>query len=202
MITVLSCCDLMAALTNMPLAAFIAMLWLTGGLNVHTTWPNFVLTLAAALQISSLLALLVMNFDRYLATSYPLFHRTSVKMRRLSTRLGILITNELTLTAMSAGGVNISFQAHILIVFILLTLAPMLFINSKLFLVIRRRRRNSGISSKKKKTISLTNISSCLIAVACYVVLSNNPFSNYSYLFRRATYLFSLSIDEIIIGDF
>ena len=26
----------------------------------------------------SLLALLVMNFDRYVATSYPIFHRTSV----------------------------------------------------------------------------------------------------------------------------
>jgi hypothetical protein len=30
-----------------------------------------------------LIALLVMNFDRYLATSHPIFHRTSVTKRRL-----------------------------------------------------------------------------------------------------------------------
>jgi hypothetical protein len=37
----------------------------------------------------SLLALLDMNFDRYLATSYPIFHRTSVTKGKLLTLLAI-----------------------------------------------------------------------------------------------------------------
>ena len=41
--------------------------------------------------VFSLFALLVMNFDRYLATSYPIFHRTSVTKGRLLTLLAILI---------------------------------------------------------------------------------------------------------------
>jgi hypothetical protein len=44
----------------------------------------------------SLFTLLVMNFDRYLATSYPIFHRTSVTKGRLLTLLAILIIVEIT----------------------------------------------------------------------------------------------------------
>ena len=112
-----------------------------------------------------------MSLDRYLATSYPLFHRTSVTNGRLLTLLAILITIELTLTAVSVNDIIISLQVHILIVFILVT-PPILFINYKLFLVIRRGLGNNEISSKRSKIISLTQISSCLIAVASYVVLS------------------------------
>ena len=171
MIMVLSCCDLVTVLTNNPLMAVVAFLWLTEMLDLNAKWPDLVLKIAVTHQTFSLLALLVMNFDRYLATSYPLFHRTSVTKRRLLTSLGIMISIELTLAAMSTKDVIISFQVHILIVFILLT-PPMLFINYKLFLVVRRSRINNGIPREKKRKISSTKISSCLIVVACYVVLS------------------------------
>jgi hypothetical protein len=48
----------------------------------------------------------------------------------------------------------------------------MLFINYKLFQVVRKSRRNKRISPGIKKTFSLKNISSCLLAVACVVVIS------------------------------
>ena len=51
-------------------------------------------------------------------------------------------------------------------------LPAMLFINYKLFLVVRKSRRNKRISPDMKNTFSLKNISSCLLAVACVVVLS------------------------------
>ncbi len=83
MIMVLSCCDLLAVLTNNPFLAVIAMLWLTQKLDTDSTWPHIYLRLTNVFLAISLLALLVMNFDRYLATSYPIFHRTSVTKGRL-----------------------------------------------------------------------------------------------------------------------
>jgi hypothetical protein len=48
----------------------------------------------------------------------------------------------------------------------------MLFMNYKMFAIARKSRRNNGISPDMKKTFSLKNISCCLLAVACFLVLS------------------------------
>jgi hypothetical protein len=58
------------------------------------------------------------------------------------------------------------------IIFCILLIPAMLFINYKLFQVVRKSRRNKRISPGIKKTFSLKNISSCLLAVACVVVIS------------------------------
>ena len=54
----------------------------------------------------------------------------------------------------------------------ILLIPAMLFINYKLFLVVRKSRKNKRISPGIKKTFSLKNISSCLLAAACVVVIS------------------------------
>ena len=171
MIMVLSCCDLLAVLTNSPLIAFISMSWLTGELDVNGRWPHISLSWTNTFLGFSLFALLVMNFDRYLATSYPIFHRTSVTKGRLLTLLAKLIIVEITLRVMSVNDFVISYQVHLLIISILL-IPAMLFINYKLFLVVRKSSKNERISPDMKKTFSLKNISSCLLVVACLVVIS------------------------------
>ena len=171
MIMVLSCCDLLAVVFNNPLTALGAVSWLTDELNISLKWLYFYGKFTSVLFKLSLFALLVMNFDRYLATSYPLFHRALVTKGRLLTLMAILTIIELTLTVLSTNDTFISFQVHVLVVFILVT-PPMLFINYKLFSVVRRNRRNNEILSERKKAFSLTKISSCLIATVCYVVLS------------------------------
>ena len=171
MIMVLSCCDLLSVLTNNPLIAFISMSWLTGKLDGNARWPYISLRSTGIFLGFSYFALLVMNFDRYLATSYPIFHRTSVTKGRLLTLLAILIIVEITLGAMSVNDFVISNQVHLLIISILF-IPPMLFINYKLFLVVRKSRKNKRISPDMKKTLSLKNISSCLLAVACVGVVS------------------------------
>ena len=118
-----------------------------------------------------LFALLVMNFDRYLATSYPIFHRTSVTKRRLLTLLATLIVVEVILKVMSVNDFLISNQWHAAIFFSLF-IPPMLFINYKLFLVVMKSRKNKSMSPEIKKKFSLKHISSCLLIVACLVVLS------------------------------
>ena len=90
---------------------------------------------------------------------------------RLLTLLAILIIVEITLRVMSVNDFIISDGVHSLIIFILLFPA-MLFINYKLFLVVRKSRKNKRISREMKTTFSLKNISSCLLAAACVVVIS------------------------------
>jgi hypothetical protein len=110
-----------------------------------------------------------MNFDRYLATSYPFFHRTSITKRRLVTLLLILIILEVTLALISVNDFVISNEVYALIFFVIV-FPPMLFINYKLFTIARKSRRN-GLSFGMKK-FSLKNVSNCLLAVACFLVLS------------------------------
>jgi hypothetical protein len=100
-----------------------------------------------------------------------IFHRTSVTKGRFLTLLAILISVDLTLVLMSVNDFVISFQFHVLIFFIIIS-PPMLFINYKLFTIARKSRKNNGMSPEMKKTFSLKNISSCLLAVACFVVLN------------------------------
>jgi multisubunit Na+/H+ antiporter MnhB subunit len=147
------------------------MSWLTGKLDVNARWPHISLGSTGIFLVFSLFALLVMNFDRYLATSYPIFHRTSVTKGRLLTLLAILIIVEITLDVMYLNDFAISYQVHCLTICILF-FPPMLFINYKLFLVVRKSRKNKRISPEMKKTFSLKNISSCLLVIACVVVLS------------------------------
>ena len=171
MIMVLSCSDLLGVLTNAPLIAFVAMSRLTRKFDVSSKWFATCVRLASAFIVISLLALLVMSFERYLATSHPLFHRKSVTKKRLLILLAIMIVIQVTLKGMSTNDAVISYRTHVLIILIFLT-PPLIFINYKLFLVVRRNRRNNGISPQEKTTFSFTKTSSCLIAIACYVVLS------------------------------
>jgi hypothetical protein len=147
------------------------MSWLTGKAGVNAGWPHVFFRSPGIFLGFSYFALLVMNFDRYLATSYPIFHRTSVTKGRLLTLLAILIIVEITLKVMSVNDFVISHQVYLIILSLLLT-PTMLIINYKLFLVVRKSRKNKRISPEMKKTFSLKNISSCLLVVACVVVIS------------------------------
>jgi hypothetical protein len=168
---VLSCCDLLAVLPNNPLIAFISMSWLTGKLDGNARWTHTSLRLTIGFLDFSFFALLVMNFDRYLATSFPIFHRTSVTKGRLLTLLAVLFIVEITLKVMTVNEFVISDGVYIIIICILI-IPVMLFINYKLFLVVRKSRKNKRVSPEMKKTFSLKNISSCLLVVACGVVIS------------------------------
>ena len=170
-IMVLSCCDLLAVLTNHPFTGLVAMLWLTGQINVYPGWLVFLHVLSDMSMGCSLVALFVMSFDRYLATHYPIFHRTSVTKGKLLTLFTFSVIVGMTLMATSINGPVISYQVRHFI-FSVFFIPPMLFINYKLFTVARKSRRNKEIPPRMKKSFTLKNISSCLLAVACLAVLS------------------------------
>ena len=117
-------------------------------------------------------ALVVMSFDRYLATSSPIVHRTSVTKRRVSTLLVILNTVSVILFFLSLKDFVISYAVAILIGFNI-HFPPMLVLNYKLLKITKTRRRNKKIAPDEatgiKKSFSAKNISSCLLAVTCFV---------------------------------
>ena len=170
MIMVLSCCDLLVVLTNHPMTALRAMLWLTERMKKYPAWLVISHQILSMIIGVSLRALFVMNIDRYLATHYPIYHRTSVTKGKLLTLFTVLVTIELASSAMAINDL-ISFQVHLLI-FLAIFISPMLLINYKLFTVARKSHRNNEISPEMKKSFSLKKMSSCLLVVACLSVLS------------------------------
>ena len=176
MIMVLSSCDLLVVLYNHPLSALIAMLRLCGKFNVRPLWAHVSLRVGNNFIGFSLLALLVMSFDRHLAVSYPVFHRLSMTKKKLSTVFGILIIFQLCL-----GSIFEFLHLYYvgLIIFLVFYSPPMLFVNYKLFLVAKKRR-----SAEFRKSFSLMKLSSCLLAVACLAMIS---ISAYVYLGLKIT---------------
>ena len=171
MMMVLSCCDLLVVLTSHPFLAFVTMLWFTEKINVYPGRLFIPSRLLSMFLGFSLLALFVMNVDRYLATHYPIFHRTSVTKGKLLTLFTVLVIFEITLVAMSMNDLVISYQVGVL-VFCVIFIPSMLFINYKLFTVARKSRKNNEIPPDMKKSFSFKNISSCLLVVVCLFVLS------------------------------
>ena len=170
-IMVLSCCDFLVVLTNHPFTALVTMLWLTEKIKVFPTRFLIPYGLLLIFICFSLLALLVMNVDRYLATHYPIIHRTSVTKGKLLALFTFSAIVEITVTAMSINDLVIPYQVGVFILCIIIV-PPMLFINCKLLTVARKSRRNNEISPEMKKSFSFKNVSSCLLVVACLIVLS------------------------------
>ena len=171
MMMVLSCCDLLVILTNHPFTALISMLWLTEKINAIPRWMEI---LHASSDISlglSEVALFVMSFERYLGSYYPIFHRTSVTKGKLLTLFTFFVIIQLIVAAMSINNLVISHHFGLLI-FNLIYIPAMLFINYKLFRVARKKRRNNRISPEMRKSFSLKNVSSCPLAVACLILLA------------------------------
>ena len=89
-IMMLSCSDLVAVITNHAGILLYLISWLREE-------PDLLSKMKVSLHIStvflvfSLLALFVMNIERYLGAHYPIYHRTSVTRRRLLTLLAILL---------------------------------------------------------------------------------------------------------------
>ena len=169
MIMVLSCCDLLVVLTSHPTLAVMSIFWLTGKANKHANWMAISTRVTNIFVAASLLALLVMNVDRYLATYHPFFHRTSVTKRKLLTLLLIIVTFELPMGLLSINNHLIPIQVGIL-VFVVTVFPPMFFVNYKLLAIVWKSVRNNTVSTDMKRTFSFKKVTSCLLAVACCAI--------------------------------
>ena len=164
MIMVLSCFDLASVVTNHAGLLIYLICWLR---EDYDSLPKVKIYLDYSITFlaSSLLVLLVMNFERYLGTHYPFFHHTSVTKRRMLTILAVLLISQTILYMISRKDLVISgsliSKATGAVVFL-----PSLYLNFKLFKISKEIRRR-----KNKPSISLKGVSSCILAVTCLVVL-------------------------------
>ena len=170
MIMVLSCFDLVAVITNHPGLLLYLIAWLKEDHDLLSIWWTY-LELIIAFLGTSLSALLLMSIERYLGVYYPIFHRTSVTRRRLPTFLAILLIYQITLHVISTNDIIIC-RPIILIIFCMTVCPPLLYLNAKLFKISRKVRRGNATSPEKRTTMDLKSISTCLLVVACLVVLS------------------------------
>ena len=167
MIMLMSCFDLVAVVTNHPEILAYLISWLR---EDYDLLPKMMLYLhmSGVFLGFSVRVLLVMSIERYLGAYYPIFHRASVTRRRLMTLLAILLILRITLEVITTHDMIIS-RTFIGVTYMIAVFLPLLFINFKLFKISREVRRRT---SEKRTTINLKSISTCLLAVACLVVLS------------------------------
>jgi hypothetical protein len=169
-IMVLSCFDLLVVITKHPLSIVHLVLWLNE--EHHLVTVTEIYRHFSDLFIGfSIIALLVMNIERYLGVYYPFFHRTSVTRRRLLTLLAVLCILPIILFMISLNDLVISFSVG-LIIFFAIVFPPIIFLNYKLFKISRKVRRDNTASPEPSTLhVNLKNIHTCLLAVACLVLM-------------------------------
>jgi hypothetical protein len=175
MIMVLSCFDFLVVITSHPLDTLRLALWLNeeydllNATNIHRHFSDLFIGF-------SIIALLVMNIERYLGVYYPFFHRTSVTKRRLLTLLAVLFILPIILITISVNGLVISLPVA-LVVFFAIIFPPIVFMNYKLFKISRKGRRDNTASPDVSTShVNLKNIHTCLLAVACLMLMYTPSF--------------------------
>ena len=166
----LSCFDLVAVVTNEPGIILFIISRLREDydflFNINIVFGHLILFLTFPVHV-----LAVMSIEQYPGVYYPIFHRTSVTRRRLLTLLAILLVFQTTLYVISTNDMILS-RTLAIIIFAASLFPPLFYINFKLFKISREVRRRKATSPEQRTTISLKRISTCLLVVACLVVLS------------------------------
>ena len=170
MIMVLSCFDLVAVVSIYPGILLYLISWLKEDYELLPKTKTYQYISDGFLGYS-FLALLVMSVERYLGAYYPIFHHTSVTRRRLLTLLAILLVPTTVINILSSHYLIISGPV-VLVIFVVLFFPPFMFVNFKLFTIVRKVHRERAVLSRKRTPINLKNISTALWAVACLMLLS------------------------------
>ncbi len=160
MILVLTCFDLATVVVCHPLIITSAYIWSTGDYDYKTIYHR-VKKYSNILVHFSFMALLVMNIDRFLAVSYPFFHKQNVTRRRLMALLGVflvVVLIERVLAYRYFFGI-VCYAAEAVLVGALLVAIS--FVNCKMYNIARAARREVS-----------TGVSTCILAVACFVLFS------------------------------
>ena len=171
MIMVLSCFDLVAVVTIYPAILLYLSSWLREDYDLLRKMKRY-LHISDVFLGFSFLALLVMSIERYLGAYYPIYHRTSVTKRRLLTLLAILLLLHTTSYVISVNDMIISWT--LLIIGAIVLLPPFVYLNFKLFKISREVRRRKAKLLQMRTKIHLQSISSCVLTVACLLVLSTS----------------------------
>ena len=169
MIMVLSCFDLVAVVTIYLGILMCLIVWLREDYDLLLKMTIY-LNISGVFLAFSLLALHVMNIERYLGAYYPIFHHTSVARRKLVTLLAILLIPSAVMY-ISYVLYFVKYPVYLTISMVLFAL-PFIFVNLKLFIIARKVHREQAVSPGKRTTANFKNISTGLWVIACLMLLS------------------------------
>jgi hypothetical protein len=183
MILVLACFDFAVVIITHPLIMLSTISWC---IMEYEIFHTIRLNISALFYGSSLLTLLIMNVERYIALTYPYFHQRFVTRKRL---IALLFLHEvLGLVQLTLSYRDFVFPAEVApACFLGILFFVLFFINYKIFIIARRIRENdnrvaaslgqdegdypAAISALESK-LTLKKISTCLLAALCFFLCS------------------------------
>ena len=183
MIFVLSCFDLAVVAIVHPLQISSTI---SVSLEKYNDMQKYIrFYIGSALTGFSMLALFVLNIERFLALKCPFFHQTSVTKQRLFFLLVALMI--LCTIGLSFFRLNIKILANWLsIVNIPVFLLLFIYINYKMFIIARSKQDNETLPKsrypvRKRAEYQLKTFSTCSLTAICYFICSC-PYLVYSAL--------------------
>ncbi len=189
MILILSCFDLAAVTINHPVLILSTISWSMKTLHEEITiiWSCIFNPIAGF----SMISLLTLNIERFLALTYPFFHQTAVTKKRLVLFQAFWMIIILSLSPL-VYVYEVIIRNILITVFVLVLLFLFIYLNYKIFIIAKSKRKDdrvtpastataSGHQERKKRKINLKNISTCSLAVACFFICSS-PLIIYSVL--------------------
>ena len=175
-ILVLSCVDLIAVAVGHPVQILWTTFWSME--TLHQQESKFISAniMVIVLAGSSMFALLTLSVERFLALKYPFFHETGVTKKRLMLLLAFLMIMSVSLSLLVhfAGKTFRNIFVTVLLVFFCFVF---IYLNYKMFIIAKSKRNmNRAVTSSyqegKRWKMNFNNISTCSLAVACFVVCS------------------------------
>ncbi len=175
MIRILSCFDLFVITVTHPLLLLSAITMYLG--DVSELREKIRLHICILLQSFSMAALFVLNIERFLAITYPFFHKRVVTKERLLSCLAVLLFVATVQTTLSyykkeAGKIMISVTLPVF-------LCMFVYLNYKMFIIAKSKQANdiivlgsqeSGEIMKEKRFVSFKRISTCFLVVVCTII--------------------------------
>ena len=191
LIFVLSCFDLLVAIVNHP--SIMASAIVMGYGNHDKLFQNvfeFTTTFFVVLAIG---ALLTLNIERFLALSYPFFHERMVTKERVVYFLVLQQFSGILLSILTFRDIILS-RPMVMIFALSFVLSLFLYINCRIFIIARLKRRSGKIApsnhrEQKRTKFNLKKMSTCSLAVVCFIVCSFPEYFYWIYLLTSETQL-------------
>ena len=181
MILVLSCFDLATVVVTHPVLIFSTILW---SLQIYReVFRNVWIYTFILFEAFSMLALLTLNIERFLALNYPFFHQTAVTKRRL-----LLFQASITITFVAGTPFHYFYKKEIgnifVTSFLLTCLFAFIYMNCKILAIAKSKHKAdkrtlpsstitpAGHEERKNRKINFKKISTCSLTVGCFLMCS------------------------------
>ena len=179
-ILILSSFDLAVVAINHPIIILTTVFWYmeTYSIAIKSIWEVTITLLSGF----SMVALLTLNVERFLALMYPFFHQTAVTRQRLLFFIAFFII--LVIGFVPLAYFNSTIGNTTVGLFFISLLVVLIVLNCKMFILARSKQKLNGIvvpatersstsneaQRKRNGKLNFKSFSTCSLAVACFFI--------------------------------